>query len=193
MSNTPNLTIPHVLSEFFPFPLTIPRHLFFLFINVITQYLCVRGVNRLTAISTALSIAIILNIRKFVSLALSVAVFGNKLATGVKIGALLVAVGAAWYAWEGRGRSHKRNRSNNIGLLSKPMEMPVLSTQVVQKESGVTPAIVATDLSSGNGSMTAAPVAELVDRKELGELHSGNSVKELDGKPRRRSITEGTG
>lgn len=69
----------------------------------------------------------------------------------------------------------------------------MLSTQVVQKESGVTPAIVATDLSSGNGSMTAAPVAELVDRKELGELHSGNSVKELDGKPRRRSITEGTG
>jgi len=192
MNNTPNLIVPHFLSEFLPFQLTIPRHVFFLIINVITQYLCVRGVNRLTAISTALSIAIILNIRKFVSLALSVAVFGNKLATGVKIGAVLVGLGAAWYAWEGRGRSHKRNRSNNVGLLSKPMEMPVLSTQVVQKESVMTPAIVATDLSTGNGSMVATPIAELVDRKELGELHSANSVKG-DGKPRRRSITEGTG
>ena len=73
-----------------------------------TQYLCVRGVNRLSAISTALTIAIILNIRKFTSLALSVALFGNKLATGVKIGAILVAAGAAWYAYESRGRTVKR-------------------------------------------------------------------------------------
>jgi len=31
---------------------------------------------------------------------LSVAIFGNTLATGVKIGALGVAAGAAWYAYE---------------------------------------------------------------------------------------------
>jgi len=74
-------------------------------INVITQYICVRGVNRLTAISTALTIAIILNIRKFTSLALSVVIFGNKLPTGVKIGAILVGTGAAWYAYESRNRS----------------------------------------------------------------------------------------
>jgi len=73
-----------------------------------TQYLCVRGVNRLSAISTALTIAIILNIRKFTSLALSVALFGNKLAMGVKVGVVLVAAGAAWYAYESRGRNNKR-------------------------------------------------------------------------------------
>jgi hypothetical protein len=42
------------------------------------------------------------------SLALSVAIFGNKLATGVKIGAILVGAGAAWYAYESRGRTQKR-------------------------------------------------------------------------------------
>jgi solute carrier family 35 (UDP-xylose/UDP-N-acetylglucosamine transporter), member B4 len=73
-------------------------------INVFTQYICVRGVNRLTAISTALTIAIVLNIRKFTSLALSVVIFGNKLAAGVKIGAILVGAGAAWYAYESRNR-----------------------------------------------------------------------------------------
>ena len=64
--------------------------------------------NKLSAISTALTIAIILNIRKFTSLALSVALFGNKLALGVKVGAVLVAGGAAWYAYESRGRTIKR-------------------------------------------------------------------------------------
>jgi UDP-xylose/UDP-N-acetylglucosamine transporter B4 len=100
--------IPSVIAEFVPFPLVIPRHLYYLAINVATQYLCVRGVNRLSAISTALTITIILNIRKFTSLALSVAIFGNKLATGVKIGAILVGAGAGWYAFESRGRSIKR-------------------------------------------------------------------------------------
>ncbi len=99
--------MPPVITGLIPLPIVIPRHIFFLIINVATQYICVRGVNRLSAISTALTIAIILNIRKFTSLALSVAIFGNKLSTGVKIGAVLVGAGAAWYAYESRGRTPK--------------------------------------------------------------------------------------
>lgn len=77
-------------------------------VNVATQYLCVRGVNRLTAISSALTITIVLNVRKFASLALSVAIFGNTLAPGVKIGAAFVATGASWYAFESKRRTVKR-------------------------------------------------------------------------------------
>jgi solute carrier family 35 (UDP-xylose/UDP-N-acetylglucosamine transporter), member B4 len=106
MSLSPTVAIPPSLQTLFPHPLTIPRHLFYLSINVATQYICVRGVNRLSAISTALTITVILNIRKFTSLALSVAVFGNKLATGVKFGALVVAAGAAWYAYESKSRRY---------------------------------------------------------------------------------------
>ena len=114
LSLSPLVHIPPLIAEIIPFPLHIPRHLFFLLLNVLTQYLCVRGVNRLSAISTALTITIILNLRKFTSLALSVAIFGNKLATGVKIGAILVGTGAAWYAYESRGRAIKRYRSKPL-------------------------------------------------------------------------------
>jgi solute carrier family 35 (UDP-xylose/UDP-N-acetylglucosamine transporter), member B4 len=107
LAKSPPLQIPAIIAESSPLPLVIPRHLYFLMINVATQYICVRGVNRLSAISSALTITIILNIRKFTSLALSVAIFGNKLATGVKVGAILVAAGAAWYAYESKGRPQK--------------------------------------------------------------------------------------
>jgi solute carrier family 35 (UDP-xylose/UDP-N-acetylglucosamine transporter), member B4 len=107
LTQSPYVQIPPSIAALFPYQLLIPRHILFLIINVATQYLCVRGVNRLSAISTALTITIILNIRKFTSLALSVIVFGNKLATGVKIGAILVALGAAWYAYESGNRAFR--------------------------------------------------------------------------------------
>ena len=107
LSRSPPLILPNHLTSLLALQhIRIPRHLFFLAINVLTQYLCVRGVNRLSAISTALTITIILNIRKFTSLALSVAVFGNKLAFGVKIGTVMVAAGAAWYAYESKTRRY---------------------------------------------------------------------------------------
>jgi len=108
LASSPSIHIPAIITELLPIPVVIPRLIFFLIINVVTQYLCVRGVNRLTAISSALSIAIVLNIRKFTSLALSVVVFGNPLPMGVKVGATLVGAGAAWYAFESSGRQNKR-------------------------------------------------------------------------------------
>ena len=108
LASSPSIHIPALIAELVPVPLAIPRQIFFLIINVVTQYLCVRGVNRLTAISPALTIAIVLNIRKFTSLALSVVVFGNPLPAGVKLGATLVGAGAAWYAFESSGRQIKR-------------------------------------------------------------------------------------
>ena len=95
----------------------MPRHLFTLLINVVTQYLCVRGVNRLTAFSTALTIAIVLSVRKFISLALSVIIFGNTLGTGAKIGAVLVAIGAAWYAFESKSRTRRRYHPITLSIV----------------------------------------------------------------------------
>jgi len=113
--------IPRILRDFATLAksppialLRIPRHVFLLVVNVATQYLCVRGVNRLAAISSALTITIVLNVRKFISLALSVAIFGNPLATGVKIGGVFVAIGAAWYALESNGRPLERYPPNYL-------------------------------------------------------------------------------
>ena len=50
----------------------VPSQLVFLVTNVLTQYACIRGVNLLAAVSTALTVTIVLNIRKLVSLLLSI-------------------------------------------------------------------------------------------------------------------------
>jgi hypothetical protein len=206
LAQSPPIHVPYILAEFFPFPVIIPRHLFFLLINVATQYLCVRGVNRLSAISTALTITIILNLRKFTSLALSVIIFGNTLATGVKIGAVLVGTGAAWYAFESRGRGinryalpiASRDRSNdrraNGGLLSKSWgentEMNLLKPlgegETIKLPK--TPVFSVSEMNGGSGGgIVGTPLSELVDKKDLG-LHS--STVAGGGKPRRRSITD---
>lgn len=68
----------------------IPSQLFYLVMNVLTQYACIRGVNLLAAASSALTVTIVLNIRKLVSLLLSIWLFGNQLATGTLLGACIV-------------------------------------------------------------------------------------------------------
>lgn len=76
----------------------IPVQLVFLLINACTQYLCIRGVNQLSARSSSLTVGIVLNIRKLVSLLLSIWLFGNELAPGVLIGAAIVFIGGGLYA-----------------------------------------------------------------------------------------------
>ncbi|CCJ29074.1 unnamed protein product [Pneumocystis jirovecii] len=61
------------------------NYAFYFFINVITQSLCVQGINRLNIISTALTTNIILSSRKFLSLILRV---------------ILVFGGGIWYSVE---------------------------------------------------------------------------------------------
>jgi solute carrier family 35 (UDP-xylose/UDP-N-acetylglucosamine transporter), member B4 len=76
----------------------IPIQVVFLIMNGLTQYLCIRGVNQLAARSSSLTVGIVLNIRKLVSLLLSIWLFGNRLAPGVLMGAALVFVGGGLYA-----------------------------------------------------------------------------------------------
>jgi solute carrier family 35 (UDP-xylose/UDP-N-acetylglucosamine transporter), member B4 len=76
-----------------------PFQFVFLLMNGLTQYLCIRGVNLLSAKSSSLTVTIVLNVRKLVSLLLSIWLFGNRLAPGVLLGALLVFIGGGLYAW----------------------------------------------------------------------------------------------
>ncbi|PYI27768.1 UAA transporter [Aspergillus indologenus CBS 114.80] len=83
----------------------IPTRLMYLVINALTQYLCIRGVHLLSAKTSSLTVTIVLNIRKLASLLLSIYIFGNSLAPGIIVGALLVFLGGALYGYEGaRGR-----------------------------------------------------------------------------------------
>ncbi|KAI5809617.1 UAA transporter family-domain-containing protein [Peziza echinospora] len=91
-----------------PLTIHIPRQLFFLVLNSLTQYLCIRGVNVLGAVSSALTVTIVLNIRKLVSLMLSVWLFGNDLHVQVLVGAAVVFGGAFVYGLEGQRLSKER-------------------------------------------------------------------------------------
>lgn len=88
---------------------TTPNKIFFLVINALTQYICIRGVYLLAAKSSSLTVTIILNIRKLVSLLLSIYIFGNLLSTGVLIGAGFVFLGGALY-----GVASARAKNNRV-------------------------------------------------------------------------------
>lgn len=81
-----------------PVTAQVPSQLAYLAINVLTQYACIRGVNLLAAKSSALTVTIVLNIRKLVSLLLSVWLFGNSLARGTLVGAIIVFGAGALYS-----------------------------------------------------------------------------------------------
>jgi UDP-xylose/UDP-N-acetylglucosamine transporter B4 len=76
----------------------VPVQLAYLLLNACTQYFCIKGVAQLSARSSSLTVGIVLNVRKLVSLLLSIWFFGNKLAPGVLMGAAIVFVGGGLYA-----------------------------------------------------------------------------------------------
>lgn len=80
---------------------SIPTQVAYLLLNALTQFLCIRGVHLLSAKTSSLTVTIILNIRKLVSLLLSIYLFGNQLASGVLVSAALVFAGGGLYGFEG--------------------------------------------------------------------------------------------
>ena len=92
----------------------IPSQLFYLVVNVLTQYACIRGVNLLAAASSALTVTIVLNIRKLVSLLLSIWLFGNRLATGTLVGAVVVFFAGGLYSLDPGKRLNTRPRGSSV-------------------------------------------------------------------------------
>ncbi|OHE91762.1 NST UDP-N-acetylglucosamine transporter [Colletotrichum orchidophilum] len=89
------------------FELHIPSQLAYLVTNVVTQYACIRGVNLLAAVSSALTVTIVLNIRKLVSLLLSIWLFGNRLAVGTLVGAFIVFGAGGLYSLDSRAKTSR--------------------------------------------------------------------------------------
>ncbi|KAH8593333.1 UAA transporter family-domain-containing protein [Bisporella sp. PMI_857] len=98
----------------------IPSQLAYLVMNVLTQYACIRGVNLLASASSALTVTIVLNVRKLVSLLLSIWLFGNRLSPGTLIGAFIVFFAGGMYGLEGnKGSSRSRARAASVSNGSK--------------------------------------------------------------------------
>lgn len=93
----------------------VPSQLAYLVINVLTQYACIRGVNLLAAASSALTVTIVLNIRKLVSLLLSIWLFGNRLAAGTLLGAAVVFFAGGLYSFDGKTKA-PRGRAKALSV-----------------------------------------------------------------------------
>ncbi|KAI9694464.1 MAG: golgi uridine diphosphate-N- acetylglucosamine transporter [Bathelium mastoideum] len=78
----------------------IPGGIVMLLVNASTQLACISGVNLLSAKSSAVTVTIVLNIRKLVSFMLSIWLFGNPLSLKMLAGAVLVFGSGALYGWE---------------------------------------------------------------------------------------------
>lgn len=101
-------TIPSRMQHYIPaYTSTIPSIFIYLFLNTITQLLCVMGVNRLTGRVTSLTVTLILTVRKAVSLLLSVAVYGRQSNAAMWAGAALVFIGTIGYSTGSRSKHIK--------------------------------------------------------------------------------------
>ncbi|NXP25312.1 S35B4 protein, partial [Scytalopus superciliaris] len=95
-------------SEPFQLPLlglSIPIMWFYLFMNVLTQYVCIRGVFTLTTECSSLTVTLVVTLRKFVSLIFSILYFHNPFTGWHWLGTALVFLGTLLYTelWKGLG------------------------------------------------------------------------------------------
>ncbi|XP_042324043.1 UDP-xylose and UDP-N-acetylglucosamine transporter isoform X2 [Sceloporus undulatus] len=79
------------------FGLSLPIMWFYLIMNVITQYVCIRGVFILTTECTSLTVTLVVTLRKFVSLIFSILYFRNTFTVWHWIGTFIVFVGTLMY------------------------------------------------------------------------------------------------
>nr|DBA31413.1 TPA: hypothetical protein GDO54_007269 [Pyxicephalus adspersus] len=87
-------------SEPFQLPLLgtqLPIMWFYLLMNVITQYVCIRGVFILTTECPSLTVTLVVTLRKFLSLIISILYFKNPFTTWHWIGTTFVFLGTLLY------------------------------------------------------------------------------------------------
>lgn len=95
-------------SELYQVPVlgvTVPIMWFYLLMNVVTQYVCIRGVFILTTECTSLTVTLVVTLRKFVSLIFSILYFRNQFTLWHWLGTLLVFTGTLMYTevWKNLG------------------------------------------------------------------------------------------
>ena len=77
---------------------SIPILWIYILLNILTQFACVRAIFYLTTEISSLSVTLLLTVRKFVSLALSVVLFNNQFTNQHWAGASLVLLGTLIYS-----------------------------------------------------------------------------------------------
>jgi dolichyl-phosphate-mannose-protein mannosyltransferase len=87
------------------------QHVIYLTANALTQLLCITGVNILSANTSAVTVTIVLNIRKLVSFLLSIWIFGNQMGGLMKVGAAMVFGAGALYGYETTYRIPQKKRA----------------------------------------------------------------------------------
>lgn len=87
------------------------QHVIYLTANAVTQLLCITGVNILSANTSAVTVTIVLNIRKLVSFLLSIWIFGNQMSGMMMVGAAMVFGSGALYGWETSYKIPQRKRA----------------------------------------------------------------------------------
>ncbi|XP_039180683.1 UDP-xylose and UDP-N-acetylglucosamine transporter [Crotalus tigris] len=85
--------------------LSLPIMWLYLMMNVITQYICIRGVFTLTTECTSLTVTLVVTLRKFVSLIFSILYFRNPFTVWHWLGTFLVFLGMLLYTevWKNLG------------------------------------------------------------------------------------------
>ncbi|KAI8098384.1 UAA transporter [Gilbertella persicaria] len=104
-----NRTMPQVVLSILQ-TIYVPKLWAFLFMNMITQYACIAGVNRMTSVATSLTLNLVLNLRKFSSLLFSIVYFENDFGFGAKMGTALVFLGTLIYTRAGLKANHKQQQ-----------------------------------------------------------------------------------
>lgn len=79
------------------FKISIPISWLYLIVNVLSQFFCVTGVHKLSSISTSLTLNLVLSLRKFASLMLSVILFKNTFKLGHWISTIILFLGTFLY------------------------------------------------------------------------------------------------
>lgn len=101
---------PRLLKLLRPVIERLPQGLLFLSINTITQLACISGVNLLSSKTSAVTVTIVLNIRKLVSFIFSTILFGHELSNKMILGSALVFGSGALYGYETSWRLPQEKR-----------------------------------------------------------------------------------
>jgi solute carrier family 35 (UDP-xylose/UDP-N-acetylglucosamine transporter), member B4 len=105
---------PAILDALRPLLEGFPQGLLFLLINALTQLACISGVNLLSSKSSAVTVTIVLNIRKLVSFIFSTILFGHHLSGKMILGSTLVFGSGALYGWETSWRLPKERKRKQM-------------------------------------------------------------------------------
>ena len=88
---------------------------------ILNRYVCIAGVNRMTAIASSLTLNLVLNLRKFTSLLISILFFNNDFGVGAQMGTGLVILGTIVYTYGGIFSSNKKEPATSMKTTAQPV------------------------------------------------------------------------